>query len=148
MGQYYLICNLDKHQFLHPQHCGDGLKLTEFGCSGMGTLMALTALLADGNGQGSGDLQSRSEIIGSWAGNRIVIAGDYADQERFPIDAPYSGLYEWASAEWLDVSYQAMRACMDDESIRLEIMQHDGYLTQQHRQMWLNPPPLGLPTPS
>ena len=41
MGQYYLIVNLDKKQFLHPHKCGDGLILLEFACGASGTLTAL-----------------------------------------------------------------------------------------------------------
>ena len=45
MGQYFLIVNLDKKEYLHPHKFGDGLKLLEFGCSSQGTLTALTLLL-------------------------------------------------------------------------------------------------------
>jgi len=79
MGQYYYVVNLDKKQYLHPHRMGDGLKLMEFGSSADGTMMGLAVLLADGNGRGGGDLRSDHPIIGSWAGDRIVIAGDYAD---------------------------------------------------------------------
>ena len=66
MGQYYLPVNLDKGEYLDPHKLGDGLKLMEFGNSAAGTTMGLVTLLADGNGRGSGDLHSESEIIGSW----------------------------------------------------------------------------------
>lgn len=80
MGQYYKVVNIDKKQYLHPHKLGDGLKLMEFGASAEGTMMALAVLLSDGNGRGGGDLRSRDPIVGSWAGDRIVIAGDYADR--------------------------------------------------------------------
>ena len=83
MGQYYYTVNLDKRQFLHPHKLGDGLKLIEFGDSSGGTMLALAVLLADGNGRGGGDLHVKDPIIGSWAGDRIVVAGDYADNGRF-----------------------------------------------------------------
>ncbi len=76
MGQYYKIVNLDKRQYLHPHKFGDGLKLLEFGAGGSGTMCGLAILLADGNGRGGGDLRSNASVIGSWAGDRIVIAGD------------------------------------------------------------------------
>ena len=70
MGQYYLIVNLDKRQYLHAHKFGDGLKLLEFGSSGSGTMCALAILLADGNGRGGGDLTiddgaPGADIIGS-----------------------------------------------------------------------------------
>lgn len=94
MGQYYYVVNVDKRQYLHPHKFGDGLKLLEFGSSGGGTMQGLGVLLADGNGRGGGDLlahtnhdegiygspcQDTHPIVGSWAGDRIVVAGDYAD---------------------------------------------------------------------
>jgi len=83
MGQYYYIVNLDKKQYLHPHKFGDGLKLLEFGCSQDSTMTGLAVLLADGNNRGRGDLRSDNPIIGSWAGDRIVVAGDYADAWKF-----------------------------------------------------------------
>jgi hypothetical protein len=83
MGQNYYIVNPKKRQYLHPHKFGDGLKLMEFGASGSGTMMGLAVLLADGNGRGGGDLRSENPLIGSWAGDPIVIAGDYADEGKF-----------------------------------------------------------------
>ena len=79
MGQAYYIVNRTKRQYLNPNRFEDGRKLMEFGASGSGTMMALAVLLADGNGRGGGDLRSESTLIGSWAGDPIVITGDYAD---------------------------------------------------------------------
>src|SRR5437868_2760036 len=56
MGQYYLIVNLDKKEFLRSHDFGDGAKLLEFGCSANGMMTGLAILLADGNGRGGGDL--------------------------------------------------------------------------------------------
>ena len=110
MGQYYFPVDLDKLEYLHPHKFGDGLKLREFGESGCGTMFALAALLSNGNGRGGGDIFSptyfkaeeayfaaedrkevkfpnatklNSQLIGSWAGDRIVIGGDYADPYKF-----------------------------------------------------------------
>lgn len=83
MGQYYYVVNLDKKEYLHPHKFDEGMKLMEFGCNRQGTLMALAVLLADGNGRGGGDLGSNSPVVGSWAGDRIVISGDYADPQKF-----------------------------------------------------------------
>ena len=83
MGQYYMVVNIDKKEYLHPHRFDDGLKLMEFGQSAGGTLTGLAILLADGNGGGGGDIYSEDPIIGSWAGDRIVIAGDYAEPRNF-----------------------------------------------------------------
>ena len=34
MGQYYMICNLDKHECMQPYWFGHGLKLAEFDSAG------------------------------------------------------------------------------------------------------------------
>jgi hypothetical protein len=122
MGQYYLIVNLDKKQFLHPHKCGDGLKLLEFACSASGTLTALAILLADGNNRGGGDLRSDHPIIGTWAGDRIVIAGDYADEGKFT-DDPACNLYRLAHDEYEDISRQALRAMADDHYLAEDMRQ-------------------------
>lgn len=80
MGQYYRIVNPKKRQYLHAHKFGDCLGLLEFGSSGSGTMLGLAVLLASSNGRGGGDLNSDNPIIGSWAGDPIVIAGDYADE--------------------------------------------------------------------
>ena len=81
MGQYYYVVNLDKKQFLYPHKLGDGLKLWEMAASG-GCGKALIPLLSDGNGRGGGDFND-NPLVGSWAGDRIVISGDYSDKGKF-----------------------------------------------------------------
>jgi hypothetical protein len=83
MGAYYLVVCPAKRQYLHAHIFGDGLKLTEQGASGSGTMFGLAILLADGNGRGGGDLRSESPLIGSWAGHGVVVASDYADEGKF-----------------------------------------------------------------
>lgn len=72
MGQYHKVFNIDAMQKLYPRAAGDNMKLTEFGNSAYGTLSALALLLAKGSG-----------YQGPWAGQRIVVSGDYADEGRF-----------------------------------------------------------------
>jgi hypothetical protein len=134
MGQYYIICNLDKKEYLLPHKFGDGLKLMEFGASADGTMLGLAVLLADGNGRGGGDLHADNPIIGSWAGDRIVIAGDYADpkytpspknlpKEDFvegrtedPEDAEiHYNLYNYADAYYEDISDKVIDAIIAGE---------------------------------
>jgi hypothetical protein len=94
MGQYYAVVNLDKKEYIFPHRFCDGLKLLEFGCSASGTMTGLALLLADGNGRGGGDIRSDSTLIGSWAGDRIVITGDYADEGKFISEEDYKAWYE------------------------------------------------------
>ena len=169
MGQYYKICNLDKKQFLHPHKFGQGLKLMEFGCDNCGILTALTVLLSSGNGRGGGDLhfidparrpetlkeffgtdkpESVDELckkyIGSWAGDRIVVAGDYMDAGLFLEDVSkrekiqvakkrYESeyekgkendltLYSYSDEKFEDISLDMLAVICRDEYVREQII--------------------------
>ena len=113
MGQYYKIVNIKKKQYISPHTFGDGSKLMEFSMSANGVLAGLSILLADGNGRGGGDLNSDNPIVGSWAGDNIVIAGDYADDGKFVKDAD-KNLYHIASIEGEDISIKVLEALFDD----------------------------------
>ena len=113
MGQYYKIVNIKKKQYITPHTFGDGAKLMEFSMSASGVLAGLAILLADGNGRGGGDLHSENDIVGSWAGDNIVVAGDYADAGKF-VKEPEQNLYEVASSEGEDISIKVLDALFDD----------------------------------
>ena len=113
MGQYYKIVNIKKKQYISPHIFGDGSKLMEFSMSANGVLAGLAILLADGNGRGGGDLHSENDIVGSWAGDNIVVAGDYADAGKF-VKEPDQTLYELAGSEGEDISIKVLDALCDD----------------------------------
>ena len=113
MGQYYKIVNIKKKQYITPHTFGDGSKLMEFSMSANGVLAGLAILLADGNGRGGGDLHSENDIVGSWAGDNIVVAGDYADAGKF-VKEPDQTLYELAGSEGEDISIKVLDALCDD----------------------------------
>lgn len=114
MGQYYKIVNIKKKQYISPHIFGDGSKLMEFSMSANGVLAGLAILLADGNGRGGGDLHSENDIVGSWAGDNIVVAGDYADAGKF-VKEPDQTLYEVAGIEGEDISLKVLDALFDDQ---------------------------------
>ena len=123
MGQYYKIVNVKKKQYITPHTFGDGAKLMEFGMSANGVLAGLAILLADGNGRGGGDLNSENEIVGSWAGDNIVIAGDYADEGKF-VKYPDENLYRVAETEGEDISLKVLDALCDDRYFFEEFRKH------------------------
>jgi hypothetical protein len=114
MGQYYKIVNIKKKQYITPHTFGDGAKLMEFSMSASGVLAGLAILLADGNGRGGGDLHSENDIVGSWAGDNIVVAGDYADEGKFVKEADRN-LYCLATNEGEDISIKVLDALFDDQ---------------------------------
>lgn len=135
MGQYHIIVNLTKREILHPHKFNDGLKLLEFGCSPVGAMTALAVLLADSNGRGGGDLRSSDPIVGSWAGDQIVVTGDYGDEgkwittddglhwkdnQRVPVGVEPStpNLYCYAGEYYRDISAEVLTALCEDSYIR------------------------------
>lgn len=109
MGQYHMVVNLDKREYISPHKLGCGLKLWEQLANGDigGTGGALLVLLACSNGRGGGDFDTgenwngperefprdnthggpmpeeypaiAARTIGRWAGDRIAVVGDYAE---------------------------------------------------------------------
>jgi hypothetical protein len=115
MGQYHMVFNVTKKQFLHPHKFGEGLKLLEFGCSGCGTMTALAVLLSNSNGRGGGDLRSDDPLIGSWAGDRIVVCGDYA--ESGDVFGHVYGEANEDDTEWEDISEKIIAVLCEDRYI-------------------------------
>lgn len=77
MGQYHKLYNLDKKQYVHPHRIGNGLKLLEQVGFARSTSTALFLLVANSNGRGGGDAKPHP-LIGTWAGDRVLVQGDYA----------------------------------------------------------------------
>lgn len=100
MGQYYMVVDLDKREFLHPHRLGSGLKVWEI-CAG-NLPRVLAYLLKQSTGQGGGDPRPRDKFpnCGRWAGDRVVIVGDYDETEAF------QGLYREVQDKefWTEIS--------------------------------------------
>ena len=99
MGQYFYIVNETKKQFLHPHAFDEGLKLAEFGSSSNGSLKALAFLLSDN------DVHPwEHELNGTWAGDKITIAGDYGPDDRKDSEGKPCNLHHLACEEFEDIS--------------------------------------------
>ncbi len=126
MGQYFLVVNPDRKEYLNPHCFGDGLKLMEFGCSSYGTLTGLTLLLRVSDETGGGDFgpaqrQSTgrwanegdpanlsSGLLGAWAGGRVAIIGDYDG----------SKLYQQAMEDFRNISHEVIDLMRHDEGVK------------------------------
>jgi hypothetical protein len=86
MGQYWYPVNLDKHEFISPHVLGCGLKLAEQVGTFPGTGTALILLCAASpERRGGGDVEP-SKVLGRWAGDRIALVGDYAEDGDLPAE--------------------------------------------------------------
>ena len=82
MGQYFLIADLDKKEYLDPLIMGSGLKLWEICATRVGS--ALVYLLRRSSDRGGGDIHLEVPVFaGRWAGDRIVVIGDYDESHLF-----------------------------------------------------------------
>ena len=104
MGQYYLLVNVTKKQFLYPHVFDDGLKAWEIVANG-NMLKALGYLLVKSDGGGGGDLKPDS-LVGYWAGDEILLTGDYDS----------SKLYDEALNTYTDISTTIQKA-MEKEGV-------------------------------
>lgn len=104
MGQYWIPVNLDKKEYLDPHKLGTGLKLWEQVANHPGTGTALLILCAaQPVMRGGGDLsldtgrekydELAASIIGRWAGDRIALVGDYAEQSDLPPEYDADQIY-------------------------------------------------------
>jgi hypothetical protein len=112
MGQYHLIVNLGKKEYLDPHKRGDGLKLVEQFTGRTSAL--LLALLSCSNGRGGGDIQSDDhDWIGRWAGDRIAIVGDYAEAEDLmSVDGAEDiyGRCRDENSQWREITEEVIKA--------------------------------------
>lgn len=94
MGQYWIPVNLDKQEFIAPHKLGSGLKLWEMlAADGVGR--ALVVLLAAmPTPRGGGDFAEGYDAVGRWAGDRIAIIGDYAEDNDLGPEHEASTLWD------------------------------------------------------
>lgn len=92
MGQYHVIVNLDKGEYIHPHRLGDGLKWWEQAASEQGIMAALWGAITCPEPRGGGD-PGKHPWVGRWHGDRVVMVGDYAEDEDRPDVPQWSGLY-------------------------------------------------------
>ena len=121
MGQYWIPVNLDKKECIEPHKLASGLKLWEILANDhVGkALVILTAAQRENRGGGDLDIdanwhgpertfpdhnsspgpmprqypQIAKETIGRWAGDRIAIVGDYAEDSDLPAEFEASKIY-------------------------------------------------------
>jgi len=101
MGQYFLLVNLDKREYVCPICIGGLMKLWEW-CVGRQSGV-IPFLLRKSSETGGGDIRRSYETAGRWAGDRIVLIGDYDE----------SGLFNEAYDEYKDISAKLLEEYND-----------------------------------
>ena len=92
MGQYFVFVNLDKKEVINAWDLGSGAKFWEISNNLKGLWCFL---LRKSNEGGGGDIDFTSyKHIGRWAGDRVVLIGDY-DKSK---------LYDKASDTYKDIT--------------------------------------------
>jgi len=105
MGQYHILANIDKKEKVEPYGIGLGLKQWEHLGEFNGTLAdAMYILVMTSPARGGGDLP-RTEISGRWAGDRVVILGDYTEENDIRGVAQAQGLYREADNNYADITH-------------------------------------------
>ena len=83
MGQYHHPVCIEVEEGLNPAGMDSGLKEGEQGFSRPSTPNAIVALVCARGGNMPADC-SQSPLIGRWAGKRVLIQGDYAEDDDIP----------------------------------------------------------------
>ena len=116
--QNCIIANFDNKEYIRPDKCGEDSSLNAVLRSYEGILQVLAALMADGSGQGGGDLDSDSPLIGSWKGSRIALIDDEVLDPKLSEpgleDVP---LYKQVTSLGKDVTEEVIAAFKKSESL-------------------------------
>lgn len=111
MGQYHKLVNLDKKEYVDPHSIGLGSKQYEqTGCEGS-IADAMYLLVMTSPNRGGGDFPL-TDVSGKWAGDRVVVLGDYTEDEDLPMFTEASRIYGqlYDSGDWEDISNQVREA--------------------------------------
>ena len=114
MGQYFLVVNTDKKEYLMPHNFGSGLKFLEFTSDELSVMSGLAHLL--GQSSDPSGMGAAPDITGSWIGAQVVIVGDYDE----------SNLYHTAYETYENISNKVICHMAKDSYVR-------EFLQQRHR---------------
>ena len=101
MGQYFVLVNQEKREYVCPYCIGGVAKLWEWAANTTQAGM-IPLLIRQSDEGGGGDYRylAKHPVVGSWAGDRITLVGDYDSSE----------LYEKARRSYTNVSQEIAKA--------------------------------------
>jgi hypothetical protein len=109
MGQYHKLVNLDRKEQVQPYNLGLGGKQYEQTGENGSLSDALYLLVMTSPARGGGDWESFSQLSGRWVGDRVVVLGDYTEDEDLPA-IPNAGKLYSQSYDWTDISNEVAEA--------------------------------------
>jgi hypothetical protein len=130
MGQYHVVANIDKQEYIHPHALDIGLKQVEQLHSTPSTPHALFMLLCASNHRGGGDIRlPEGPVLGRWVGDRIVVVGDYSGAADFPEsldDVDGDRLWDTVMSSYKDISSEIREAFQSEFSASYEVSPQTG----------------------
>lgn len=127
MGQYFLLVNKTKKQFMYGNAFGDGIKAKEILWNGT-MLKALGFLLMKSDSGDNYELFS-NPLCGYWAGDEILIIGDYDS----------SKLYTEANTSYREISTTVINAMLNLNNPE-GYFSHEGQITDMRKRIKEYPP--------
>jgi hypothetical protein len=108
MGQYHKVINLDKQEVVEPYGLGLGAKQYEqTGCeASLADAIYLLVMTSPASGGGDWPL---TDVSGRWAGDRVIVLGDYTSKEALPEADKADKLYS-ESSTWEDITPKVREA--------------------------------------
>ena len=123
MGEYFVIVNIDKRQYLSAASMNENNKRGGFLRGLHGRALALLVCKSDELRHGYG------ELAGSWFGDRVIATGDdngvpdAYDMVTRGVETPDRNLYELARQEYDDISLAAVvMLCRGDRTVVDELV--------------------------
>ena len=112
MGQYFLVVNTDKKQFIDAWKFGEGVETLQAVSGYHAQAVALLTCRMD-------QVRDTAEsLLGSWSGDNVIAAAEYASTGN---NAEHN-LYKTARDEFEDISYKALAMlCDTHESVCWEL---------------------------
>lgn len=108
MGQYHKVLNLDKHEVVDPYGLGLGAKQYEQTGVEASLSDAIYLLVMTSPNRGGGDWPL-TDVSGRWAGDRVIVLGDYTAKNDLPEKDNADKLYS-ESLTWEDITPQVRGA--------------------------------------
>jgi hypothetical protein len=108
MGQYHKLINLDKQEVVDPHGLGLGAKQYEQTGTeaSLGDAIYLLVMTSPNGGGGDWPL---TDVSGRWAGDRVVVVGDYTREDALPEADKADKLYS-ESSTWFDITPKVREA--------------------------------------